>query len=50
MGVGGRDDGEEGGGVEGAGVEEVGGFCGVGKVRVSNRSVGAGTGVKSCRN
>ena len=29
MGVGGRDGGEEGGCVEGAGVEEVGGFCGV---------------------
>ena len=27
MGVGGRDGGEEVGGVEGAGVEEVGGFC-----------------------
>ena len=29
MGVGGGDGREEGGGVEGAGVEEVGGFCGV---------------------
>ena len=29
MGVGGRDGGEEGGGVERARVEEVGGFCGV---------------------
>jgi hypothetical protein len=28
MGVGGGDGGEEGRGVEGAGVEEVGGFCG----------------------
>jgi hypothetical protein len=28
MSVGGRDGGEEGGGVEGASIEEVGGFCG----------------------
>ena len=34
MGVGSRDGREERGGVEGAGVEEVGGFYGIGKIRI----------------
>ena len=50
MGVGGRDGREEGGGVEGAGVEEVGGFCEIRDISIMGIDTRTGAKIEIYRN